>query len=101
VIPVTPPITMTNPATPDLPTATTGALIQQAQRALERGNAAGAIDLGRRATDKDPKNAEAWLTLGAAYDTAGNHAKARTTYQTCIDKADGPRVSECRALLGQ
>ncbi|MEO6574669.1 MAG: tetratricopeptide repeat protein, partial [Polyangiaceae bacterium] len=97
---VAPPVT--NPTPPDVaPPTAKGTLIQQAQHMLERGNAAGAIDLARRATDKDPTDAEAWLTLGAAYDTAGNHAKARTAYQSCIDKAQGARVSECRALLGQ
>jgi DNA-binding response OmpR family regulator len=117
ITPPTPPIEHVVPAQPRLPVvvappvtnppdvvapAPRGTLTQQAQRALERGNAAAAIELGRRATDKDPTDAEAWLTLGAAYDTAGNHAKARATYQSCIDKsAESPRVSECRALLGQ
>ena len=77
-----------------------GTLTQQAQRMLERSNAAGAADLARKAVNGDPTNAEAWLTLGAAYDAMGNRALARTAYKSCVDHGQGPRVSECRALSG-
>jgi hypothetical protein len=78
-----------------------GNLTQQAQRYLERGNIARAIDTAKRATVIDPSDAEAWLTLGAAYDAWGNRAQARSAYQSCVDRGHGGRVTECRALLGQ
>ncbi|WP_394821002.1 response regulator [Pendulispora albinea] len=77
-----------------------GTLTQQAQRLLERGNPTGAAELARKAVNGDPTNAEAWLTLGAAHDAAGNHALARGAYKSCVDSGQGPRVSECRALAG-
>jgi DNA-binding response OmpR family regulator len=86
--------------TPSAPVST-GALIAQAQRALERNNASTAAELSRRAVEHDPSSAEAWLTLGAAYDTLGSRALARGAYKSCTEKAQGPRVSECRALVGQ
>ncbi|HWL85959.1 MAG TPA: response regulator [Polyangiaceae bacterium] len=78
---------------------TKGTPTQQAQRLLERGDAAGAADLARRAVNADPTNAEAWLTLGAAYEAQGSRALAHGAYKSCVDKAEGPRVSECRALI--
>ncbi|WP_394848924.1 response regulator [Pendulispora brunnea] len=76
----------------------TGTLTQQAQRMLERNNPAAAVELARKAVNGDPSNAEAWLTLGAAYDAMGNHPLARGAYKSCVDNGQGPRVSECRAL---
>ena len=67
---------------------------------LERGNTGRAIELARRAAAADPTSAEAWLTLGAAYDAAGKRPQAHTAYQSCVDTGKGARVAECRALLG-
>ena len=47
------------------------------------------------------RDAEAWLTLGAAYDAAGNNGQARTAYRSCVTRGSGPRVAECRQLLGE
>jgi hypothetical protein len=82
------------------PPAETGSLVQQAQRALERGQAARAIDLARRATQASPGNADAWLTLGAAYDAAGQSGAAKAAYRACVQNGRGPSVNECRALAG-
>jgi Flp pilus assembly protein TadD len=68
---------------------------------LERGQTARAIDMAKRATAASPGDAEAWLTLGAAYDAQGKRAQARAAYQSCVDRGQGSRVAECRALLGQ
>ncbi len=76
-------------------------LTQQAQRLLERGSAAEAAKVARRATSADPQSAEAWLTLGAAYDAAGSRAQSHLAYKNCVDSGRGPRVAECRALLGE
>jgi DNA-binding response OmpR family regulator len=78
-----------------------GNLTQQAQRALERGDRRRAIDLARQATSANPADAEAWLTLGAAFDASGRSADARAAYQSCVARGKGGRVDECRALLGQ
>lgn len=74
-------------------------LAGQAQAALEKGQTGQAIALATRATSKDPKNAEAWLILGAAQDAAGNHARAKAAYTQCTKVAEGGRVSECKALV--
>jgi DNA-binding response OmpR family regulator len=75
------------------------ALMEQAQRMLEHGNAPRATELARKATLADPQSPEAWLTLGAAYDAAGSRSLARTAYRSCVETGVGPRVAECRALL--
>jgi DNA-binding response OmpR family regulator len=101
-VPVAPPPTRNAPTIAAAPPAAEphGTLTQQAQRYLERGNVVRAIDAARRATAADPADAEAWLTLGAAYDASGNRAQARSAYQSCVDRGRGGRVGECRALLG-
>jgi hypothetical protein len=81
--------------------ASGASLTQQAQRLLERGSAGRAAEVARKATTADPQSAEAWLTLGAAYDAAGSRAQAHLAYKNCVDSGRGPRVSECRALLGE
>jgi Flp pilus assembly protein TadD len=57
--------------------------------------------VARKATAADPSSAEAWLTLGAAYDAAGNRAQARLAYKNCVDNGRGARVGECKALLSE
>jgi hypothetical protein len=77
---------------------------QQAQKALEKEgearSASRAAELAWKATTRDPSNAEAWLTLGAAYHSLGNKAQAMNAYRSCARQATGPRVAECRALAG-
>ena len=69
---------------------------------LERQSPGRAIDLAWQATRADPSDAEAWLTLGAAYQAAGYPAKAKEAYQSCTSRAgSSPRLSECKALLGE
>ena len=78
-------------------------LTAQAQKSLEGDNARGAgsaATLAWKATRQDPTNAEAWLTLGAAYHTLGRKADAMNAYRSCAKQAVGPRVSECKALAG-
>ena len=77
---------------------------QEAQKALEKegvgGSAGRAADLALRATKRDPTNAEAWLTLGAAYSSLGSKNLAQQAFRSCAKQAVGPRVAECRALAG-
>lgn len=100
------PVLATAPAAPSAaasgaPSATTNADTVQAQKALELKLPQRAIDLARHAVRTNPKDAEAWLTLGAAYEAAGARERAKSAYRSCVDQGDGPRVSECRALLGE
>lgn len=76
-------------------------LTQQAQRALERGSSGRAIELGRRATQANPGNAEAWLTLGAAYMAAGSTSAAKSAFRSCVARGQGPHVAECKTFLDQ
>jgi DNA-binding response OmpR family regulator len=90
---------------PDV-SATTAAegFTREAQTALEREgdmrSANRAAELALKATKRDPTNAEAWLTLGAAYHNMGNKAQAQGAYRSCAKLATGSRVAECRALAG-
>ncbi len=101
------PVLGTTPSSPSGPStgtaaaATTNADTVQAQKALELKLPQRAIDLARHAVRTNPKDAEAWLTLGAAYEAAGARERAKSAYRSCVDQGDGPRVSECRALLGE
>ncbi|MFO0678551.1 MAG: response regulator [Polyangiaceae bacterium] len=101
----TPPRTTTTPvataAVPDpaAPPPNAAKLTRQAQALLDRGATGAAIDLARKATQADPSNGEAWLTLGAALDAKGNGKDAREAYKTCVAQGKGPSVGECRAML--
>jgi hypothetical protein len=81
-------------------------ITQAAQRALEgkdRDEKEGtrAAQLAFLATQEDPGNADAWLTLGAAYEAMGKKQQAIESYRNCARKAQQhPRVSECRQLAG-
>lgn len=105
-LPDAPPTTSRVPVVPR-PTATaTGSagsegMTGRAQKMLELGAPGRAIDMAAQATRADPGNAEAWLTLGAAYQAAGYPKKAQEAYQQCVQRAQGARVSECRALTGE
>jgi Flp pilus assembly protein TadD len=80
------------------PMAAGSTLVAQASRALETGQTAKALDLARQAVDKNPGNAEAWLTLGAAYQASGNGTAAREAYRNCVAQAKTAGVTECRVL---
>jgi DNA-binding response OmpR family regulator len=88
-------------ASPPPTTETATHMVIRAQQYLESGSPSRAVEAARHATQIDPSDAEAWLTLGAAYDSAGNHAKSRAAYESCGRQARGARVSECRALVSQ
>lgn len=83
--------------------AVAGSYTEAAQKALERpGSAIEAKNLAWEATRKDPGNADAWLTLAAAYDAIGNRAAAINAYKSCIQQASAhPHVARCRSLAGQ
>jgi Flp pilus assembly protein TadD len=75
------------------------ALKHEAQEALEHSKVSLALEVGRRAVDADPTDAETWLILGAAYIQRGRYTEARGCFKSCVEQAtQGPR-SECKALL--
>lgn len=97
-LPDAPPV----PPAPSPSAAASGANnIESAQAALESKNTFKAVDLAQRAVRNNPKNPEAWLTLGAAFEASGRPGQAKQAYKSCTQQADGPRVSECRALAGE
>jgi tetratricopeptide (TPR) repeat protein len=86
----------------DVPPAAAGSsLVAQAHSALIKGDLATAQDLARQAVASNPANAQTWLTLGAAYQAAGNAGAARNAYQSCVAQAHSVGVSECRVLAHQ
>lgn len=97
-------------ASPATATAGSGlsseSITQAAQRALEgkdkdEKQGTRAAQLAFLATQQDPGNADAWLTLGAAYEAMGKKQQAIESYRSCARKAAShPRVSECKQLAG-
>jgi Flp pilus assembly protein TadD len=58
-----------------------------------------AIEAGERSVQLDPTDGEAWLILGAAYQTKGDAKEARRCYKSCVEQGKrGPR-NECAAML--
>jgi cytochrome c-type biogenesis protein CcmH/NrfG len=91
------------PTKVDAPVDTDPAAAREAkhtsQHALDRGDAVASIEAGERSTALDPTDAEAWLILGAAYQTRGTYSDARRCFASCVRLAKrGPR-GECAALL--
>ncbi len=78
--------------------ATGGSLLTQAGRALKKGDSAKAVSLARQAVAENPSNADAWLTLGAAYQASGNGGAAKQAYRDCTKQAHFSNVTECFAL---
>ena len=79
-------------------------ITQAAQRALEdkdEKQGTRAAQLAFIATQQDPGNADAWLTLGAAYEAMDKKQQAIESYRSCARKAAShPRVSECKQRAG-
>lgn len=75
-----------------------GSLIAQASRAMRRGDRQLAVDLARQAVAQNPTNADAWLTLGAAYQSSGNGGAAKDAYRSCIKQAHSGNLNDCYVL---
>jgi hypothetical protein len=88
-----------SPEPPAAPARSSTDLADEARRALERGSTRRAAELATLATDSDPTNATAWLTLGAAFYVENQRGKERWAFLRCVESGRGPRVAECRALL--
>jgi Flp pilus assembly protein TadD len=71
---------------------------RQAQRNLDNGKIADAIEHGEASVKLDPTDAEAWLILGAAYQMKGDLANAKRSFGSCLKEGKrGPR-GECAAM---
>lgn len=75
-------------------------LVSEAQRALSVGATDRAMALARQAVRQAPQDADAWLTLGAAYQAIGDSVGAREAYRSCVAQAHTANVSDCRVLGG-
>jgi cytochrome c-type biogenesis protein CcmH/NrfG len=71
---------------------------ESARFALERGDLGGAITSGERSVGLDPTDGEAWLILGAAYQSRGELTEAKRCYRACVDQATRGPKGECRAM---
>jgi Flp pilus assembly protein TadD len=72
---------------------------KDARIALERGEFAKAIAAGERSVALDAKDGEAWLILGAAYQSIGRALDARRSFLACTKEGTRGPLGECRAML--
>jgi hypothetical protein len=71
----------------------------KSRRALEWGKTVDAIAAGEQSVALDPADAEAWLILGAAYQTKGDFKSAMRSFKACVDQGKrGPKY-ECAAMI--
>jgi hypothetical protein len=68
------------------------------QRALEQGRIEDARQAAALACDRDARDADAWLLLGASEQAQGNALAARAAFVSCVQSATHGDVGECRAL---
>jgi hypothetical protein len=66
---------------------------------LERGAFGSAVAAGQRSVSLDPSDGEAWLLLGAAYQSSGRAGDAKRAYNSCLTQAKRGPIGECRAML--
>jgi hypothetical protein len=81
------------------PTKTAADEKRDAQRALDRGAFAKAAEAAARSVAIDATDGEAWLILGAAYQSLGKMADARSAFLSCTKDGKRGPVGECRAML--
>jgi len=58
-----------------------------------------AVDAGEKSVALDPTDGEAWLMLGAAYQSMGKTAEARRSFSSCVAEGKKGPIGECRAML--
>jgi hypothetical protein len=69
------------------------------QTFLNQGAFAKAVEAGEHSVALDPADGEAWLMLGAAYQSMGKNAEARRSFSSCTAEAKRGPINECRAML--
>jgi hypothetical protein len=72
---------------------------RDARVALERSAFKKAIEAGERSVALDPADGEAWLVLGAAYQSTGRSGEARRCFSACLKQGKKGPLGECRAML--
>ncbi len=88
------------PADTETPHAKTAAQEKRdCQVLLDRGAFGKAIDAGERSVGLDPTDGEAWLLLGAAYQSMGRVADARRSFSACLKQGKKGPLGECKAML--
>ncbi len=68
-------------------------------RLLAAGRNREAAEHADRATRLNPKDARAWVTLGAALQGMGERFSAQQAYRSCVEQGEGPFVKECRPMV--
>lgn len=101
--PVTSAIAPAASATTDVvvPTKTAAQEKATSKAALEKGAFGMAVAAGERSVALDAADGEAWLLLGAAYDSMGNKGQARRCYSACVARGKRGPLDECKEMLGQ
>jgi Flp pilus assembly protein TadD len=66
---------------------------------LDRGAFGKAAEAGERSVALDPTDGEAWLLLGAAYQSIGRGGDARRAFNACLKEGKKGPLGECRAML--
>jgi eukaryotic-like serine/threonine-protein kinase len=91
------PLAAVRPAEP-----TADELTKQAAGELVQGHLARAVELYRRASQRDPRNAAAWRGLGVTSERLGLRDAARRAYQRALKLTPpGPQADSMRARLEQ
>jgi hypothetical protein len=98
--PATLPVPVAVPAEPtEAERKSAGQEKRTCQGLLDQGAFAKAVEAGERSVALDPTDGEAWLLLGAAYQSMGKNAEARRSFSSCIAEAKKGPIGECRAML--
>ena len=66
---------------------------------LNRGAFAKAVEAGEHSVALDPADGDAWLMLGAAYQSLGKMAEARRSFSSCVAEGKKGSLTECRQML--
>jgi len=69
------------------------------QSLLDQGAFAKAVEAGEHSVSLDPTDGEAWLMLGAAYQSMGKPAEARRSFSACVAEGKRGPIGECRSML--
>ena len=93
------PLVGTAASAPQAPPAEAAEKKNASQQALEHGKVGLSIELGERAVELDPTDADGWLILGAAYMQRGDNKNARRCFTSCVEKATTGQRKECAAMM--
>jgi tetratricopeptide (TPR) repeat protein len=91
---VTPP-----PEAESAPAKTAAQEKRDCQVFLDRGAFGKAVEAGQRSVAVDPSDGEAWLLLGAAYQSLGRAGDAKRSFSACLKQGKKGPLAECKAML--